>query len=430
MNDLQGHGIQSHTTPRIIELGRLEGSGVACPHCSTETQQCGWHMPGTRVLADLVCQQCGAEFLRDLPTGHGALYPTLIERQTLRSFARWPEKSWFTGWLATSYAARALNVFGVTVTSHRPIERPLILNCLDWIYGHAILKLLNAEHFLDNHQDRDLVVLIQPQLEWLVPDGVAATWAIHMPFEEGRTWSEFLDQLIHTKMKPFPHVLLGCAQPHPSPHEITISRFSSVEPLPTQAWQSAATAPVITFICRDDRMWLGSWTRFLNNRSVVHLLHLCGLGGVRRIAQALQIRRLWMRLRSQFPTIDFAVAGVAKKGWLPGEVVDMRSERPDVEREMNWCERYSHSHIVVGVHGSGMLLPSAHAGAVVEFVPPPRWGNIVQDLLPRAKDPREAIFRYRNLPDSVSTATASHAIGQLIRAFCSMRRNFVTTHRQ
>ncbi len=52
--------------------------------------------------------------------------------------------------------------------------------------------------------------------------------------------------------------------------------------------------------------------------------------------------------------------------------------------------------LVIGVHGSNMLLPTAHAGSLVELIGPERWGNFTQDVLFReAGDCRETFFRYR-----------------------------------
>jgi hypothetical protein len=109
-------------------------------------------------------------------------------------------------------------------------------------------------------------------------------------------------------------------------------------------------------------------------------------------------------LRRDWPTLDFAVAGLSGDGGdgaFPAWVRDLRRPSVDEDAERRWCARYAESHVVVGVHGSNMLLPSAHAGAVVELIGPERWGNFTQDILFRdSGDCRELLFRYRFLPDS------------------------------
>lgn len=52
---------------------------------------------------------------------------------------------------------------------------------------------------------------------------------------------------------------------------------------------------------------------------------------------------------------------------------------------------------MVGVHGSSMLLPSAHAGASLEIAWGPNLPNAVQDLLVREEDARLALFRHRTV---------------------------------
>lgn len=45
----------------------------------------------------------------------------------------------------------------------------------------------------------------------------------------------------------------------------------------------------------------------------------------------------------------------------------------------------------MGVHGSNMLLPSAHARATLVLMPRKRWGNFIQDILFQEPNPRLAL---------------------------------------
>ncbi|MET0626704.1 MAG: hypothetical protein ABW250_27475, partial [Pyrinomonadaceae bacterium] len=100
---------------------------------------------------------------------------------------------------------------------------------------------------------------------------------------------------------------------------------------------------------------------------------------------------------------------------------DLRRPALDEAAERGWCERYAASHVVVGVHGSNMLLPSAHAGGVVELIGPERWGNFTQDVLFReARDCRETLFRYR----FVDEATPPSALARLANMVLSRREEF------
>ena len=65
---------------------------------------------------------------------------------------------------------------------------------------------------------------------------------------------------------------------------------------------------------------------------------------------------------------------------------------------------------MVGVHGSNMLLPTAHAAGCIEVLPYDRYGNIVQDVSVRYHD-RMQLFLYRFVDEFASPRTiARHAI--------------------
>src|SRR5690606_29940319 len=108
------------------------------------------------------------------------------------------------------------------------------------------------------------------------------------------------------------------------------------------------------------------------------------------------------------PTLDFGVVGLGQPGDFPAWIKDMRSTSINDELEQKWCQQYAASHITIGVHGSNMLLPSAHAGSVINLMPNERWGNCAQDIIHTGMQTgREIMIRYRFLlldssPDAVS----------------------------
>ena len=142
---------------------------------------------------------------------------------------------------------------------------------------------------------------------------------------------------------------------------------------------------------------------------------------------------LGTELRENFPPIRFAVAGIGPPGRLPSWIEDRRATGLDKETEKEWCRLYSRSQIVVGVHGSNMLLPSALAGAVVELLPDDRLGNIVQDLLPGGTDPREALVRYRFISADAKPSLVTKLVASMLRQMPSILVHFnkaLENHRQ
>jgi hypothetical protein len=138
------------------------------------------------------------------------------------------------------------------------------------------------------------------------------------------------------------------------------------------------------------------------------------------------VSELAEELRRDLPALDFAVAGLAGAeglGDLPAWVRDMRRARLDEDAERVWCERYAASHLVVGVHGSNMLLPSAHAGGVVELIGPERWGNFTQDVLFRGvADCRETLFRYRFIDELTPPSTLARLLSMILKGRDDFRR--------
>jgi hypothetical protein len=161
---------------------------------------------------------------------------------------------------------------------------------------------------------------------------------------------------------------------------------------------------------------------------------LVGVRGAGRAARVLQkikshvdvrsqfrrVNRLARELRAAFPKLDFAVCGQGSFGIFPDWIADLRRPRADAEANTSWCERAAKSHVVIGVLGSQMMLPSGHAGGVIDLVPSDFLRNVLTDIWVTADDVREALFLYRTLPlgtDAVSLAET--AISMLVNYSCA-----------
>ena len=402
---------------RAVPLHPLPDAVDECPHCRARLSVEGWHIPGMRSLADLRCARCGREFYGDLAAGQALYTPMLLEKAT--GEVHDPHGvEWFAGWLRESYANRADAPVQFEVREHRPVTRRVVLlNCLDTLYGHSLLKLLNAQYHLDQDSDADLIVIAPSFLAWMVPDGAAQVWTVGLPLRRGREWNEWLAREIRRRVAAFGEVSLSVALSHPRPADYDIERFTRVKPFPLAEWSARLNRPTVTFAWREDRQWnaraepaaaprRGNLGRLFAGRSRP-------AGG-----QGQLVSELAEALRREWPALDFAVAGLGRAGGgdLPAWVGDLRrASAREVERE--WCERYAASHVVVGVHGSNMLLPSAHAGAAVELSGPERWGNFLQDVLLREADCREMFFRYRFVQDSIAPAALAHLTSTLLRGY-------------
>lgn len=402
--------------PGLIRLAPIPDVSYACPECGTDLTATDWYMPGMRTLAALDCPSCDRSFFGDLPIGDAWHAPVLLDRETGQVHAE--RDDFFSGWLRTSYANRSNREVPVDVDRRRQVEDPAVLNCLDAMYGHSLLKLLSAQHYVDD-EGTDLILVVPRILEWCVPDRVAEVWAVDLPLSRGFEWNDALATTFTDLLDEYESVDACVVRPHPEPGTFDLERFSGVTPFPLDQWDERR--PTITFVWRDDRHWspippaaiVRNWlgatvTRSLETNSLVARLGEYS-DGVGRWIQRRRVRKLAGYLRERLPEVDFAVAGLGGSGGLGG-IEDLRVAAPDADEERALCRRYADSHVVVGVHGSNMLLPSGHAGAAVDLLPDRRWGNLGQDLLPRTTGAKPTLFHYRMLPLDASPEMVADVI--------------------
>ncbi|MGI8882777.1 MAG: hypothetical protein ACR2IA_00850, partial [Pyrinomonadaceae bacterium] len=192
-----------------------------------------------------------------------------------------------------------------------------------------------------------------------------------------------------------------------------IERFTRISPFPLENFGKHRKNPVVTFIWREDRLWETA-NSSVSTRFEKIKQHL-GISPKRINEQTNKVIKFAECLRGEFPLLDFSVVGLGEANDLPDWISDLRLTKMDAEAERAWCERYSRSHLVVGVHGSNMLLPSAHAGGVIELIGEERWGNFLQDILFRRSDAREMFFRYRFVPHSTAPEDLARLASTILR---------------
>lgn len=345
-----------------------------CPSDGSLAKIVGIAIPGMRCLADLVCPTCGKRYYVDLPVGQALWCPNAVDQENGNVYDQLGT-SWFSSLLRDSFLDPDNSEIVPIVHRFFDVDRIIILNCLDFLYGHSLLKLLNAQRYLNKLPNLGCCVLVPSQLVHLVPEGVAEIWEFPVPIKDGWKWYKSLDHWIHEQIKRRKECFLSPAYSHPSNRIYNLSRF--VRNLPDLSEQIANYEPIILFSYREDRLW---------GKDLVH--------------QQRNIQKLYERLGHVFPSLAFVLAGFGKQNQLyptQGKLIDLRVDKFTVEDDRLWLAYMKAADCAIGVHGSNMLLPSGLAKSTVNLVPTSRLGNIYQDILfpHQLSDIRDAFLKYR-----------------------------------
>jgi hypothetical protein len=271
----------------------------------------------------------------------------------------------------------------------------LILNTLDYVYGHSLLYLLNLQRIIKSEKSRGIIVIVQPMLKWLVPkEGIAEIWIVQLGFQKFNSYYPALSSKINSELDRFNSVYLSTGHILPTNENIEIERFTQTKPYD---FKNEPVKPGITFIWREDpdRLWIRN----------IYLLKGLKKLGFRRILipfQYLRVVLIFKFLRKKLGgNYTYNIAGLGKSGKFPSSLNDQRVEFYNEESERRLCVIFAESKLVFGVHGSSMILPSAHAGMTLSLMPSKRWGNFGEDILFSEKDPRLAAFQKRIVPQNL-----------------------------
>lgn len=374
----------------MIEIKPNFAAFSNCPYCRAFLRSSSTIWLGMRVCARLERCSCGAEIIEDLNISYAIIHPCQIDLVKETIFC---DQAWFGQPLLQSLKNPQKTEIDVSKEIFSDHSQVIILNCIDFLWGHSLLKLLVAQKHLDYHSEYGLIVVIQKCLRWMVPDGVAEIWTVDIPLKKGTQYFTAFNQYMRTELGRFDRVFISKAST--SPKYLDITKFTRV---PKHDFNSKELQ--ITFVWREDRLWM--------NILVTRILRKTNLEKASLLLQNWRIVSLFKRLRKMFPGAKFAVAGLGTNTKFPHWIQDHRVSTFNAESERKTCEVYSLSRLVIGVHGSNMLLPSAHAGMTIDLMMNGnkinRWGNITQDILYQTNDVILGAFCYQFVSFEVSIA--------------------------
>ena len=383
-----------------------------CPACGAERPAaCGTVWPGIHILGSYRCHTCKLEFIRDLPVGFAVDHPMAIAQDTGQLYNPTKGDAWIHEPLLKAFHDPYEGEVRIERVVNRKCGQVIILNTLDFLYGHVLLKLFNAVDYMRSYPDKGLVVIVPRMYAWLIPDDVAEAWIVDLKLGEMGAWRTAFDRFVQERMTEYREVELAKGYAHPSLIGIDIEQFTGVKPFALEDFTTAAAH--ITFVVRQDRLWYRNGLAKFIHRVVRRIGFFPGLPAW---MQDRLVSSTIRRIRRRLPATAFTVVGLGRRRGLPEGVEDLRALRMDLDTELAWCRAYAKSQVVIGVHGSNMILPTAHAAGCVEILPYDRYGNIVQDISVRYED-RMQLFMYRFVDEFASPGYVTHHV-------CSMFKDF------
>ncbi len=365
-----------------------------CPKCNSVNVKLGHIIfQGPHICAEFQCMECKNTYLQNLPVGQGILKTLTVRKSDSKFFGQYKDIAWFADPIINVYLNPKLDNVKLDVikNNNSEVKKVIILNTLDNCYGHSLLHFLNLQNIINKKKDFRVIVIIQPFLKWLLPkEGIDEVWVAHVSFDMMRHYYKDLNDKIQTEFQRFDEVYFSSA--HLCPTNIDIEKFTKIKPY---NFDQKSKKPRITFVWREDvnRFWIKSYWIYGVLRKMKIAKILLPLHYLRVL-----IFLLFLHNKIKGKGYQISLAGLGNFGWFPAFVDDKRITSFDKQTEIDTCTIYAQSELVIGVHGSSMILPSAHAGMTINIMPLKRWGNFIEDILYSENEDRLASFQKRVIP--------------------------------
>lgn len=385
----------------------IEQQGT-CPGCSKVINPFRVLWQGQHTCGIFKCPSCQTLFLEDLKMMFSIDAPFQVNLSTgdlIQLYGKDDYLGWFGKPLRLSVAnPQEYPNLAMKVEKIKENQEVVILNCLDFLYGHCLIKLLDIEYYLDQQASLGVIVIIPDIFRWLVPEGVSEIWTVNIPLLKMLNFYPELDQKITKECERFDVVYIskGIHQPP----FCNMTRYTGV---PKHNFEKQDFR--ITFTWRSDRVWCPQNVYLYPSTSPEIRLNSLE-------QQQKNICQIFEQLRTHFSHATFTVAGLGRETHFPGWIDDCRVERytEDIERSM--CQIYGESRLVIGVHGSNMLLPSAHAGVTIDLLPDDRWGNLADDIIYQDIPVNKVVHKYLHLPLATDLNLLTKIAAMMINRSC------------
>jgi hypothetical protein len=351
-----------------------------CLHCGSPLSLTDFTITGWRNLVKGECASCGNSYLFDMPIFHGIYYPTFIDIRSSEFIDKY-NVSWWSERLFRGYLTQNNDNINIKIITKEKntSKKLLIVNCIDFIYGHSLPKLLSVGYHIKHHSDYKVVVIIQPPFVHLMPDGVSEVWVVDLPFKKAINYYTSIDKFIKLYIRDYDKVYLSTEMNRE--YDLRDFKLKSSEP---------AKLTKVCYVYREDRLW-----------------------GLNRYFQYRNIKNLFNYVHKNYPDISLYIIGDLDKFKFKN-VRDYRTERITTDIELEWLEILDNA-LSIGVHGSNMMVPSARSKFVIELVPKYRYGNAIQaTLIDESLKGEELLYKHRFIFGNNRLTNINKAVKNLV----------------
>jgi hypothetical protein len=366
---------------------------------------------GIHILADCRCHACQCEFFSTLPIGHDIYFPIQFSKDGAKTSFANRAKAWLADPLILSLLKHPKQTAAYSVEIKLKAEKVILVNCIDSCFGHVFTKLWNVQLLLQKHPQHGIIVLIPAQAAWLVPEGVAEIWRVESELKHLNKWMDGLDEFVKQQLTRFNQVLLADTFVHLDHSQLDFSAL--VKTSRFQLSEYADTPVCITFALRQDRYWHNSWLLDFLFKASVKVRVQKHIKSLFLWRQNYLVNKATRLIKKQLNDAKFCATGIGRWSKLSADITDLRVDKVDDATEKTWNSIYSKSHIIIGVHGSNMLIPTSLAAGFINLTPRYKIENLTEDTtLPYTN--RYLAFLGRYLDEfSSPKLVARHAVSMI-----------------
>lgn len=361
----------------LIELKPRLSLQTRCPYCNCMDLLEYWIWQGVHFIGIFKCFCCERKFYLTLPTGHAKEFPVAMD-ENFQAIS-YPEapKDWLAVPLINSLQKPKPGFYNFDHQVRRKKEQIIIINCLDTCYGHVLYKLFYSQQYLAQ-KEYGLLYLVPENVVWMVPERADELLVVKGRLGELNTFDPELDGFLHRLLKNYDKVFLSESLSEADEKVFEKGFFFPMEIIKNK---KEIKSKSIVFIIREDRPWIQNRFDYLIFMIYQKWKHLKFLKEYLIKRQIELLEKLSSKLKAHYPQVKLVVSGfVEKKDNYSGFDSCISNLVADIEQEKVWLQKYNDSDIIIGVHGSHMIIPSIFAPSIINIIPPFKNPHTGEDI--------------------------------------------------